>query len=243
MEGNGEAEVRGYFTQLGERVCGWMDEAGYPFCVGNVMARNPRWCQSLQTWRNYFSDWVRRAEPQQLLEFSIFFDFRAVYGDPELAQELRRHVHTEVRQTPAFLPHLAQNALLFRPPPRLFGRLIGAGEQAGTLNLKDAALPIVSFARLYALKQELSDTHTLDRLRALAEHGALLEVSREQTAAAYDLLARLRLQHHTADLGRPPDNIISRRKLTAAEEALLQQAFAQTVAIQRRISQDFLGGT
>ena len=234
-----------YLVKLGERVCGWLDQAGYPFCKGQVMAQNPRWCQPLQVWKQYFSEWIRKAEPQQLLEFSIFFDFRTVHGEPELAQELRRHVHEALQASPPFLPHLAQNSLLFKPPLRLFGRIVAGGEPAGQLNLKDALMPIVSFARLYSLGQGLHETHTLERLAALAAQGVLPEESQEETAAAYNVLMRLRLRNQAEELqaGRDPGNVVSTRKLRHHEETLLNQSFAQIVAIQKRISQDYLGGT
>jgi CBS domain-containing protein len=209
------------------------------------MAQNPRWCKPLETWKHYFSDWIRRSEPQQLLEFSIFFDFRPVCGDVALVQELRRHIHQVLRESPAFLPHFAQNALLFKPPLRLFGRIVAGGEQAGHLNLKDALMPIVNFARLYSLRQELHETHTLERLAALTAHGVLPHESQEETAAAYTVLMRLRLRGQAEDLqaGRDPSNVINYRKLRHHEETLLRQSFAQITAIQKRISQDHLGAS
>jgi hypothetical protein len=43
--------------------------------------------------------------------------------------------------------------------------------------------------------------------------------------------------------GREPGNVIGYRKLRHHEEVLLNQAFAQITAIQKRISQDYLGGS
>ena len=243
-DGRESLEAAAYLGALARRVCGWLDQAGYPYCRGDVMAQNPRWCQPLQVWQHTFTDWVRRAEPQQLLEFSIFFDFRTVWGEEELAHELRRHVHATVQDSPAFLPHFAQNSLLFKPPLRLFGRLVSGVEHARQLDLKEALMPVVNFARLYALKQGLGQTQTLERLTALAEQGVLPPQSRDETAAAYSLLMRLRLQHQSEALqaGRDPDNTINTRGLRHSEGTQLNQAFAQIDAIQKRISQEFLGG-
>jgi PAS domain S-box-containing protein len=241
-------EVGRYFSELGTRVCGWLHDAGLPMCRGNVMARNPKWCQSLATWKQYFAGWIERAEPQELLEFSIFFDFRAVCGDVALARELRRYVHEALRNCQAFFPHFAQNSLQFKPPMRLFGRILGgtaAGEHPGSLDLKDAMMPIVNFARLYALRHEINETHTLDRLDALAGQDVLLPSSREEITAAYDFLMRLRLRHQVAAhrAGQPLDNLVNHRKLGHSEQTLLKQAFGQIDAVQKKISYDFLGGT
>lgn len=237
-----------YFQQLGERVCAWLDEAGYRFCDGEVMAKNPRWRLDLPAWKECFSNWIRRAEPQELLEFSIFFDFRCVVGDVELVHELRRHVNDALRPTPAFLPHFAQNSLLFKPQLRMFGRALADSPDAvqpGQVNLKDAMMPIVSFARLYALRDGLGDTNTLERLNALVETGALRESTRDEIVIAYDVLMRLRLRQQVAAIqaGQSPDNFVNHRRLGPIEESLLKQSFVQIEAVQKKISYDFLGGT
>ncbi len=236
-----------YFPELGRLVCGWLDQAGYPFCRGEIMAQNPKWCRPLSVWKRYFADWIRTGEAKEVVEFSIFFDFRAVCGAVELADELRDHVYEVVRGHPSFLMYLAQNALTFKPPPGLLGRILAGaagGEHSGFLDLKDAVIPIVSFARLYALREGLAHTHTLDRLDALAERGTLTEPSRDETVAAYDLLMRLRLEHQAEDVDtdQAPDSLISYRGLGHLAGALLNQAFTQVAAVQSRISHDFPGG-
>jgi PAS domain S-box-containing protein len=40
-------ETGKYFLELGNLVCDWLDEIGYAFCDGGVMAKNPRWNQPL----------------------------------------------------------------------------------------------------------------------------------------------------------------------------------------------------
>ncbi|MGD9495136.1 MAG: DUF294 nucleotidyltransferase-like domain-containing protein [Armatimonadota bacterium] len=246
-EAAGDEAVAAYFVELGRLVCGWLDEAGYPYCRGDVMAQNPRWCRPLSTWEGYFSEWITHAEPENLREFSIFFDFRAIAGATDFATRMRDHVSALAADHPPFFLQLAQEVLVFRPPLRLFGRiLVGGtgGEPSGMLDLKAALRPIVGFARLYSLRQGLCPTNTLDRLAALAAAEVLSEASREETQAAWDSLMRLRLQHQSEDLeaGQPPDNLINYRLVGQIEQALLNQAFAQIVAIQRRVSHDFLGG-
>ncbi|MCX7717367.1 MAG: DUF294 nucleotidyltransferase-like domain-containing protein [Candidatus Sumerlaeaceae bacterium] len=236
-----------YFLQIGTLVCDWLHEAGFTHCPGQVMAKNSRWCQPLAVWKNYFSDWIRKAEPQELLEFSIFFDFRTVAGMPAFAEDLRRHIHQTARESPAFFPHLAANALLFKPPPRALGRFLAAAagtEPSGQINLKDAMMPIVGFARLYALRHELTETNTLERLASMVGKQAISESSHEDTAAAYEILLRLRLEQQALALaaGQPLGNWVTERRLSHMDRALLDQAFAQTAAVQKKISYDFLGG-
>lgn len=236
--------VQRYFRELGSMVCRWLNDAGYPYCPGEVMAQNPRWCQPLAVWRQYFSEWIQRAEPQQLLEFSIFFDFRPVAGTSELARELRAHVAALVSQRPAFFLYLAQEVLAYKPPVGLLGRILRAGEAGGQFNVKDAVAPLVAATRLYALREGVEATNTVERLAGLLEAGAVSQGSHDETLAAHTTLTRLRLEHQAAaiDAGQPPDNSISRRRLAPTEEALLNQALIQIAAVQERVGHDFRSG-
>jgi CBS domain-containing protein len=245
-EGADPAEAAAYFLRLGGRVCDGLRQAGYAFCRGQVMASNPRWCRSLAEWRMGFDAWARAAEPQEIADFSIFLDFRAVVGEAELAQALRRHVHAAPLDNPAFLHHFAQNALTFKPPFRLLGNIYlggGTAEHAGEIDLKEAMMPIVTFARLYALRHQISQTHTLERIAALAERNLIADSSRDEIAAAYDFLMQLRLQHHLEAIqaGRPPRNSLHPGKLGHTQQELLKQAFAQIAAVQKKVGYDYPG--
>jgi len=245
--GGDPARISEYFHRLGTRVCDGLHRAGYPYCRGNVMAGNPRWCRSLSDWVSGFEEWVQKSEPQEIMDLSIFFDFRTVYGDADLTNGLRRYIHTSLENLPALYHHLAQNALMFKPPFRLIGNIYlggGATEHAGEINLKDALMPIVSFARLYALRHQVAQTHTLERIEALSERGILLPSSRDEIATAYDYLMGLRLQNQSLAIesGRQPNNIIQPGKLGYLQREMLKQAFTQIAAVQKKISYDFLGG-
>jgi PAS domain S-box-containing protein len=240
-------QVQEYFLQLGQRVCDGLNHAGYPYCRGQVMANNPRWCRSLPDWQSDFETWVQKSEPQEIIYLSTFFDFRIVVGDTALTNALRHTIHTVLAEQPGIFYHFAQNALLYKPPLRLLGSLyIGTGdtENAGEINLKDAMMPIVGFARLYALRHQISQTHTLERLEALAERSHILSTSRDEIISAYDFLMQIRLQSQLKALqeGQPLRNTIHPSQLGSMQQESLKQAFSQISAVQKKISYDFLGG-
>ena len=238
--------VANYFLQLGSRVSEGLKLAGCPFCQGQVMASNPRWCRSLPEWLTGFDEWVQKSEPQEIIDLSIFFDFRTVYGEVELTHEMRRYIHSVLLQAPAFFHFYAQNALMFKPPLRLLGNIYlsgGATEHSGEINLKDAMMPIVSFARLYALRHQINQTNTLKRIEALTERNIILPSSRDEIITAYDFLMQLRLQNQLAAIqaGKSPSNIIHPGKLGYIQQEMLKQAFAQISIIQKRVGFDFPG--
>jgi PAS domain S-box-containing protein len=239
--------VETYFRKLGQQVCEGLAQAGYTLCRGGVMASQPLWCRSLPNWISGFNEWIRKSEPQEIIDLSIFFDFRTVYGEADLTHELRGAIQTALTEEPACFHHLAQNALAFKPPFRLLGNIYlggGATEHAGEINLKDAMMPMVSFARLYALRHQVNQTHTLERIEALTERGVILPSSRDEIVVAYDFLMQLRLKNQVAAIQEEhvPTNLIQPGKLGYIQQELLKQAFAQTAAVQKKVSYDFLGG-
>lgn len=238
------AAAQGYFRELATIICRGLDQAGYPYCPGEVMAQNPRWCQPLTVWRQYFAGWIQRAEPRQLVEFSIFFDFRPCAGNDELARELEAYVNAQVAQRRAFLLYLSQEVLAYKLPTGFLGRILRGTDAAGQFNVKDAVATLVASTRLYALREGLTATSTIERLEGLLAAGVISQSSHDETLAAYMTLTRLRLEHQAAalDAGQPPSNIISRRRLAPTEEMLLNQALTQIAAVQDRISHDFGAG-
>jgi CBS domain-containing protein len=239
-------EAAEYFLSLGSFVCDGLDEVGYSFCEGGVMAKNARWNRPLSSWQAQFSHWIHNADPQELLELNMLFDFRCVNGEEELARELRRYVFDEMEAYPLFYLHFAQNALLYKPPLGVFGNIqtASSGEGQKALSLKEALTPIVSFARLYALKHRLDSTNTLDRLSELRERAVLRRESFNVLAPDYEAVVRMRLSRQAAALrqNRTPSNLISPEEWTSAEETILKRLFALMAELRKKISYDFLGG-
>ena len=239
-----DAERAGdYFGRLGARVSDGLAQAGYPYCRGKVMASNPSWCRSLLSWRSLVDTWLRRAEPQDIADLSVLLDFRMVHGESTLAHELRKHIHAGLPQEPAILYQLTRNALTFRPPTRLPGNIYlgGAAEHAGEIDLKDALMPIVTFARVYAARHGIPRTHTLERIDALAAADLLPSANRDEIAAVYDFLVRMRLQAQLSSLraDRPPSSSVQLAHLGPTQRDLLRGAFAQIAAVQKQISYEF----
>jgi CBS domain-containing protein len=240
-----EAAAHAHFLKVGKFVSDGLTLAGCPPCPGEIMAATPRWCQPLRTWKAYFAEWLRTAEPKDILGLKIFFDFRTVFGEAELARELRRHIDAILAKEPPFLLHYAHYTLQYKAPLSFFGHIVleeGKGGQR-TFNIKDALMPVVNFARLYAFKNGVADVNTVDRVHALLELGVIRESLHDEAVKVYDYLMQLRLAHQVRalDRGTAPGNDIEPRELTHIEESLLKQAFAQIGNIQKKISFDFLG--
>jgi PAS domain S-box-containing protein len=232
-----------YFERLGTLVCEGLAAAGYPHCRGKVMASDARWRRPLPDWLETYDRWRRRAEPQDITDLSIFLDFRIVHGDASLTDELRRHVHATLPDDRGMQYRLARNALDFRPPIRLPGNIYlgGAAEHAGRIDLKDALQPLVAFARVFAVRQRIGATHTLQRMLALVERDLLTSTNRAGVTDTYDFLMGLRLETQLAATrsGEAPTGIVELSRLSHTQQELLRAAYGEIAAIQKTAENEF----
>ncbi|MBR9977151.1 MAG: hypothetical protein KFH87_03600, partial [Bacteroidetes bacterium] len=233
----GEQEhVHAWFLRFGTFICDALNEVGYAWCKGNVMAKNPKWCRPLRTWQHYFSGWVENADPKDLLDVSIFFDFRVVYGDETLGTRLASHLRDILSGNNAFFVYLAQNALRIKPPTWQFK----AAEQ---VELKWAMLPLVDIARIYALKHHVSETNTMKRFARLHEQDVFSVAGYRDIVQAYAFLMELRYRHQAALLAEnaPANNTINTHELGEIQKATLRRVLSQIEDFQSRLSLDFKG--
>ena len=230
------AEVQDYFLALGNGVCRALDGVGFPFCKGEVMAMNPKWCQPLSKWKQYFFEWVDAANPQDLLEVSIFFDFRCLLGSEALTGQLRDHLFKIVSGRNAFFVYLAQNALRSKPPTWQFK----AVEQ---VDMKSVMHTVVDIARLYALKNSVRNTNTLERLAGLRQCEVFSAAGHREISQAYLQLMRLRFRHQARLLASnaQPDNIVITALLTDLERTMLRRILSEIEGFQSKLSLDFKG--
>jgi CBS domain-containing protein len=239
-------EAMKYFLSFGKKVCNWLDEAGYDFCKGGVMAQNPQWCQPMARWKKYFSEWIHTAEPEALLQASIFFDFRGAYGDMNLINELREHLFASLDGWPGFFRHLTENALFFTPPIGFFRNFLveSKGEHRDTFNIKAAMQPVVDYARIYALKFNIDETNTFERIEQLLklEKISIQEHNELETAYSYLMQQRFVTQVKTAmeEKGHP-DNYINPKHLSRIEQTMLKEIFKRIEKFQGKLSFDFTG--
>jgi CBS domain-containing protein len=142
-----------------------------------------------------------------------------------------------------FFFEMAQITLQYKPPLGFFGNIQTESAHNGppAFNVKAALLPIVNFARIYALKNNILETATLSRLQVLHEQGLLVETSLHELALAFDVLVKMRLNHQTKQiLGRErPDNLIKMSELSQMEKTLLKKILSDILVFQARVSRDF----
>jgi CBS domain-containing protein len=242
------AYASAYFSKLAELVCNHLNAAGYKFCDGECMAKNPKWCQSLLNWKKYFHKWIYQSSPEDLLHSSIFFDFKGVWGDLELTDQLKSFLLDSVEKRAGFLRHLTENALYFKPPIGLFGKLVveSEGEHKDSFNIKSAMQPIVDFARVYSLKHGIVQTNTLTRLFRLYTKHVLTNQQYIDLVQTYSYAMHLRFLRQITtiiDEEKQPDNYINSKNLSYLDKAMLKEVFKKIGQFQQKLKAEFIGTT
>ena len=237
----------GWYADLARRLSRDLDAVGLPYCDGGVMATNPRWRKTLAGWKAQIDTWCRRAQTDPLLDFDIFFDFRLGWGDARLAAALRQHVTRRTEGNEAFLRELHAATRDHGTALAWFGRF--ATERAdpvhrGKVNLKlHGTMPLVTAARLFALRDGVAETGTRERLAACHAAGVLSDAEHDDLNAARQTICRLLLGRQLVDFraGAAVSNFVDPAALTPRRKRELREALRAVERLRKRMAVEFGG--
>jgi CBS domain-containing protein len=102
-----------------------------------------------------------------------------------------------------------------------------SGATAGRIDVKRRAIiPLVNLVRFHALANGVSISPTLDRIEAVASVGGLERKVADALREAFDVITRLRFEHHAERLsaGSAPDNLIDPQALAPIASSELREA-------------------
>ena len=240
-----EAEhLRQKFLPFAQAVNTALDACGFTLCTGQVMAGNPAWCLSLDEWKQTFGHWISVPEPKALLNASIFFDFRPLYGREELVTELQDWLLQHVKGASAFLRAMAGNALAQEPPLSWWRdfHCNSNRKYPHTLDLKGQGIRLfVDAVRIFALAHGVEHTNTVERLRGVRAALAIPVEEAAAMAAAFYQIQRLRLQNQVSGEFPEAVNRLNPDRLHRLDRQILKEAFRQARSLQQRLRLDYLG--
>ena len=237
-------EARARLLNFARDVNNLLDRCGFPLCLGQIMASNPRWCLTLEEWQVQFRDWVKNTDPEALLGSVIFFDFRALAGDAHLSSTLRDHLNALAKANPRFLRQLAQYALEVKPPLGLIRDFVteASVDEVAFIDLKKSAARLfVDAARVMALATATTTTNTAQRLRASE---TALKMDGTEISSAIDAFffvqqLRLRSQLSNNVQARTHTNRIEPETLNEIDRRILKESLRQARKLQSRLALDY----
>ncbi len=236
-----------YFVELANRVTHDLDRAGFPFCKGFVMASNPLWRKTISQWCAQITLWCRHRSTVALRLSDIFYDFQPVFGAVDLAARLRRHVISQVSQSPVFLQAMYADDQEHGTALGWFDRFItvkNVKSHKGTINLKHTGtLPLVEAVRLMSLKQGLVETSTLTRLQGLRDAGQIDADETDYLSGAFEHITHLLLRLQIRDFkdGKELSNYLQPSTMTHRERDLLVDSFKAINRFRDRVRTEFTG--
>ena len=226
-----------YFAALAKFVSDGLNEAGYFYCPGDMMATNIKWRQPARVWREYFRGWIKTPNPEAQMLASVMFDLRPIGGNFSLFADLQEETLAAAAKNSIFVAHMVSNSLKHQPPLGLFRGFatVRSGEHKNTIDLKhNGVVPVVDLGRVYALQGRLPEVNTRARLAAAVGSGAVSATGGRDLIDAYDMIAQTRLEHQAAQIraGEKPDNFMAPTDLSDFERSHLRDAFVVIKTMQ-----------
>jgi len=236
-------KIRLYFLKLADRVCSLLNNGGFSYCPGGIMAINPARCLSVEEWSINYSRWLNQSDPDGILDIHVFFDVFCAWGEKSLVDNLQSHIFSLIRNNPEFLGHFARNCLQYKVNLNLFGS-VKTETRAGqsVVNIKESLIPLINFVRIYAIKYELSESSTLARIRVLTEMEIFSDSTMKDIVESFEFLWELRFSNQIlshGELRKVNDDLIL-SSLTHENRKRLQKSLSVISILQSRLSYDFL---
>lgn len=236
---------KAYFKELSEYVCSALNECGFPFCPGNIMAQNPKWQLTLQQWLQAFSKWIKTPDPSALLNATIFFDMRSVFGDLSLFKQLQTTVLKNTKNNDIFIAALSQNALQSTAPLGFFRSFVleRDGSEVKGIDLKHKGNALINdIVRAYALSVGIEEVNTIKRIEALIALSAIDKDIAMNLLDAWEFIAHKRLTNQGQQFNntQPVSNYILPDSLSSLVRHQLKDAFKVIHEAQGTVKHKFL---
>ncbi|MBR9999870.1 MAG: histidine kinase, partial [Cyclobacteriaceae bacterium] len=207
----GDEELKQSLINAAAGVNEFLAGCGFSFCQAGTMAHLPSMCLNQEEWNSRIREWIYSPDPKALLNSTIYFDLRHIYGREELVSGLKENIIDNIRKQTSFLNYLAKNAVENPPPISFFNQFIveTSGEHKNEFDIKKRAImPLVDAGRLFALEHYYyNSVSTLDRFRYISQQESKNKAIFEEAVHGFEFLLKMRartgLQH--GDDGRYVD--------------------------------------
>lgn len=231
-------QTKDYFLKLAKRVTEILHIGGFEYCIGEMMASNPLWCLSLDEWQQQFRDWIDLPNPKSMLSYKIFFDFRATFGNENLAEKLTESIFSHLKENNIFLTFMAKDASENPPPLSFFRNLIVEknGEHKDKFNIKARGLtPVADVVRALVLGAGIRNkTNTIQRLEAMAELEPQNKELYINVAKSYQTILKFRAKQGLKN--KNSGKYIMPSELDKLDRLLLRQSFKPIEDLQQLIA-------
>ncbi|MFN7249578.1 MAG: DUF294 nucleotidyltransferase-like domain-containing protein [Anaerobacillus sp.] len=228
-------EIELFFQTLAEKINHGLQVCGFPLCTGGVMAKEAKWRRSLQGWINEVERWVKEADSEEIRDFTIFIDYRPIFGDFTLARQLRESTTDTVKKGKILHLLLMKYTIRFRVPLNPFGMITTSGKDH-LLNFKKAAvMQIINGVRIFTIKNGIAEENTIKRLNLLREMEVFHPRDVKNAKTSLHILMTMRLLNNINQIrsNKALSNELSLDCLDKEEKKKLKEALSVAKRLQQ----------
>lgn len=198
-------------------------------------------CASLEDWEKAFTAMLA-ADQATLARQLEFFDYRCLYGDRRLAEELDKTVRSRLEGNQEFYKAMAAAVLVCDPPlpdSRVENPVVITTAESGWW--RHGVGPLVDLARLLAMENRIWETNTPERLRLLQELATPIDNRGAELSLAFDLICGVSLHQQYQELrqGRALSAFSVLTEGNVLERRILQEAFVAVGNMQQHLRQRY----
>lgn len=234
-----------FFYEISKRFSDALNDAGFPYCPGNIMGQNPTWRKRISEWLLHLKYIFNRPGPFTVRYMTLIFDSAPLYGNFSLFDRYINFAFSELLKNRNILRQMHEEEEgRHRVPLGMFNTFITekAGPHRKELDMKRSGLIfLIESARLLAMKHGIRDTSTIRRLQTLVDRNVIQRDDSEYFENAYRVIL-----HHT--LMAQSDNYLRKGKtgyylnpnqLSDRSQTILKEAFKAVTKLQEIVSSEF----
>jgi CBS domain-containing protein len=181
---------------------------------------------ALGDWKGLFSRWA--SAPGRYHPKSVYADMRAIRGDAEIVEELRRDLMGKIASNDSMMDVVMLDTIENRPPLGFFRRFVveKSGEHRSELDLFEKGIrPLVDAVRVFALQRGIENFSTWRRVLELKSRYDFGHADDIEHALEYLLTLLIHHQLEQIEKGEDADNFINPETLANIEKKTLKEVF------------------
>ncbi|WP_078546507.1 DUF294 nucleotidyltransferase-like domain-containing protein [Litchfieldia alkalitelluris] len=219
-------EIEKYFHTFTMKVNCHLEEVGFPQCTGGIMAKEEPWRKSIDQWKSEIQYWKKELDAKEIQRFTMFYDFRPIYGDFSIAEDVRNFITEKVRGSNLLQYLLVKDSLRWKIPVTPLG-VMNLNQKNKTIDVKKVGLmQIINTVRIYAIKYGIKEVNTIQRLHRLKESNAMhpRDVENAKTALHYLQFYRIKQNLNQLADNNPVTNKLALSTLSKEDKWKLKEA-------------------
>ncbi len=209
----------------------FLNEIGYPYCTGYVMATNKRWLKETDDWGEQIDKYVQNEHIDDIRYLSMLVDMRPIYGEYSLVIQLKETLYKKIATTFSLRNRMIDSIRIPFVPIGPFGRVYVErwGENSGMIDIKQGGyVQLNHMLKWVAVQKQFIDAHsTFERLTRWYDENGCSQRLFERIEEALQTFLYFRLRCSVKG-----NNLVVRH-LSKEEKQRLKRALTVAKKVQR----------